>query len=98
MSGMRSTIGRGAMFALAALCGASVHSAPERRWARFDWVEYRGVDVGPAPRADEYRNPILPGFFSDPSIVTVGRDFYMVNSTFGWFPGIPVFHSRDLVH
>lgn len=65
--------------------------------ARFAWLEYRGRD-GDAPRAGVYRNPILAGFYPDPSIVRVGRDYYLVNSTFAWFPGIPVFHSRDLVH
>jgi alpha-N-arabinofuranosidase len=45
-----------------------------------------------------YRNPVIPGFYSDPSVVRVGEDFYLVTSTFEYFPGIPVFHSRDLVH
>ncbi|MBN2392034.1 MAG: glycoside hydrolase family 43 protein [Anaerolineae bacterium] len=45
-----------------------------------------------------YRNPILPGFYPDPSICRVGEDYYMVNSTFEYFPGLPIFHSRDLVH
>ena len=43
-------------------------------------------------------NPILPGFYPDPSICAVGRDFYLVNSTFAYFPGVPIFHSRDLAH
>jgi xylan 1,4-beta-xylosidase len=66
--------------------------------AAFDWVEYRNIEAGPAPKAGEYRNPILSGFYPDPSIVKVGAAFYLVNSTFSWFPGIPVWHSRDLVH
>lgn len=41
-------------------------------------------------------NPILTGFYPDPSIVQVGADYYLVNSTFAYFPGIPVFHSKDL--
>jgi xylan 1,4-beta-xylosidase len=41
-------------------------------------------------------NPILTGFYPDPSIVQVGADYYLVNSTFSYFPGIPVMHSRDL--
>jgi xylan 1,4-beta-xylosidase len=45
-----------------------------------------------------YYNPILPGFYPDPSICRVGEDYYMVNSTFEYFPGLPIFHSRDLVH
>lgn len=44
------------------------------------------------------RNPILPGFFPDPSILRVGEDYYLANSTFEWFPGVPIHHSRDLVN
>lgn len=44
------------------------------------------------------QNPILPGFHPDPSICRVGEDFYLVNSTFEYFPGIPVYHSKDLIH
>lgn len=44
------------------------------------------------------QNPLLPGFYPDPSICRVGDDFYMVTSSFSYFPGVPVFHSRDLVH
>ncbi|MDF2484637.1 MAG: Alpha-N-arabinofuranosidase [Herbinix sp.] len=43
-------------------------------------------------------NPILPGFYPDPSVCRVGKDYYLVNSTFSYFPGVPIFHSRDLVH
>lgn len=45
-----------------------------------------------------YNNPIIPGFHPDPSICRVGDDFYLVNSSFEYFPGIPLFHSKDLVH
>ena len=45
-----------------------------------------------------YRNPILSGFYPDPSICRVGEDYWMVNSTFGYFPGLPVWHSTDLLH
>lgn len=45
-----------------------------------------------------YTNPILTGFYPDPSICRVGEDYYLVNSTFAYFPGIPVFHSQDLVN
>ncbi|GGQ29259.1 alpha-N-arabinofuranosidase [Actinomadura coerulea] len=45
-----------------------------------------------------FRNPVLPGCHPDPSVCRVGGDFYLVASTFEWFPGLPVFHSRDLVH
>lgn len=45
-----------------------------------------------------YSNPILPGFHPDPSICRVGEDFYLVTSSFEYFPGIPIFHSKDLLH
>jgi xylan 1,4-beta-xylosidase len=45
-----------------------------------------------------YRNPVLPGFHPDPSVTRVGEDFYLVTSSFEFFPGVPIFHSRDLAH
>ncbi|OJD33521.1 glycoside hydrolase family 43 protein [Diplodia corticola] len=44
-----------------------------------------------------YNNPILAGFNPDPSIVRVGPDYFLVTSTFEYFPGVPIYHSRDLV-
>jgi beta-xylosidase len=41
-------------------------------------------------------NPILPGFYPDPSICRVGEDFYLVNSSFAYFPGVPIWHSNNL--
>ncbi len=48
--------------------------------------------------AKTFKNPILTGFHPDPSICRVGNDFYLTNSTFEFFPGLPIYHSRDLVH
>jgi len=45
-----------------------------------------------------YTNPVLPGFYSDPSVCRVGEDYYLITSTFEYFPGVPVFHSKDLVN
>jgi len=45
-----------------------------------------------------FKNPILSGFHPDPSICRAGDDFYLTNSTFEFFPGLPIYHSRDLVH
>lgn len=45
-----------------------------------------------------YRNPVIPGFHPDPSVCRVGNDYYLVTSTFEYFPGVPVFHSKDLVN
>ena len=44
------------------------------------------------------RNPIIPGFHPDPSICRVGDDYYIVNSSFQFFPGVPIYHSRDLMN
>lgn len=46
----------------------------------------------------KYNNPILPGFHPDPSICRVENDYYLVTSSFEYFPSIPVFHSKDLIH
>ena len=92
------------LVALLAACGgdgtgkeaAAAAAAP----AYFDWYEYTGRDAAfEAPLPDgSYRNPILAGFHSDPSVVAARDRFYMVHSTFTFFPGIPVFESEDLVH
>lgn len=47
---------------------------------------------------DVISNPILPGFHPDPSICRVGDDYYLCTSSFTWFPGLPIYHSRDLVN
>lgn len=44
------------------------------------------------------KNPILPGFNPDPSICRVGEDYYIATSTFEWYPGVQIHHSRDLVN
>jgi len=49
-----------------------------------------------APRSSEVQ-PIVPGFFPDPTICRVGDDYYLAHSSFEYFPGAPIFHSRDLV-
>jgi xylan 1,4-beta-xylosidase len=70
------------------------------REAVFTAFSYREHDPATATRPipyNQYRNPIIPGFYPDPSIVRVGNDFYLVNSSFAYFPGLPVWHSTDLV-
>ena len=96
------------LLAVAAACaGPDRAAAPENAVAldgsvaAFDWFEYEGRDPvyeGLNVSGEDYLNPILAGFYPDPSIVQVGGDYYLVNSTFSYFPGIPIFHSRDLVH
>lgn len=46
----------------------------------------------------KFKNPILTGFYPDPSICRVDEDYYLVTSSFAYFPGLPIFHSKDLVH
>jgi alpha-N-arabinofuranosidase len=81
--------------------GCATAPAPERGSisAEFDWFAYQGSDPSDRlPLAEgEYRNPILKGFYPDPSITRAGDDYYLISSTFAFFPGIPIFHSRDLV-
>lgn len=50
------------------------------------------------PKLQTFRNPIIPGYNPDPSICRVGDDFYVVNSTFEFFPGVPIYHSTNLVN
>ena len=45
-----------------------------------------------------YTNPIIPGFHPDPSVCRVGGDYYLVTSSFEYFPGVPIFHSSDIVN
>jgi alpha-N-arabinofuranosidase len=68
--------------------------------AVFDRLEYSGKDVTADSTLQKchYRNPILTGFYPDPSLCRVGKDYYLVNSTFEYFPGLPIFHSTDLVN
>ncbi len=45
-----------------------------------------------------FTNPIIPGFHPDPSICHVEQDYFLVTSSFKYFPRVPLFHSRDLIH
>jgi alpha-N-arabinofuranosidase len=84
---------------LATLCAAAPLACAQPQPVAFDWFEYAGADsTETTVGAGQYRNPILTGFYPDPSICRVGDDYYLINSTFAYFPGIPIFHSRDLVN
>lgn len=66
----------------------------------FESFTYTGRDTifeTPLPEG-HFRNPILAGYYPDPSICRVGEDYYLINSSFAHFPGIPIFHSRDMVN
>lgn len=70
--------------------------------AQFDYFEYTGCDdyyrMYPLRDDSSFHNPIIPGFHSDPAICRVGEDYYLVMSTFCYYPGVPLYHSKDLVN
>jgi alpha-N-arabinofuranosidase len=91
-----------ALVALSAAAASTVSAQrPTRPTAVFDWFAYEGhdpvYDTFPAG-ANRYLNPIIAGFYPDPSIVRRGDDYYLVMSSFSYFPGVPLFHSTDLVN
>ncbi|HEU5130339.1 MAG TPA: family 43 glycosylhydrolase [Glycomyces sp.] len=49
------------------------------------------------PHASSAEQPVVPGFYPDPTICRVGEDYYLAHSSFEYFPGAPIFHSRNLV-
>ena len=71
--------------------------------ALFDNFVYEGKDSfyieNPLQEEDMAYNPLIPGWYSDPSICTNGKgDYFLVTSTFSYYPGVPIFHSRDLLN
>ncbi|MCU0373712.1 MAG: glycoside hydrolase family 43 protein [Chitinophagaceae bacterium] len=67
----------------------------------FSGFSYKGNDAlyNEQPlKADEFYTPILQGCYPDPSMVRRGDDYFLVNSSFSMFPGVPIFHSTDLVN
>lgn len=70
--------------------------------ADFSRFDYSGHDdyytATPLTAPSQLYNPILPGWNSDPSICRTGDDYWLVTSTFGYFPGLPLYHSKDLVN
>lgn len=95
-----------AMLALWNSCttaSASKTIEPQKSVAIFDSFTYEGNDdyynANPLADGSSFYNPILPGWYSDPSICTNGEgDYFLATSTFTYFPGVPLFHSRDLVN
>ena len=73
-----------------------------RTSAYFDYFTYKGQDQfyveNPLPGEEYFYNPVLPGWYSDPSICSNGEDYFLVTSTFIYYPGVPIFHSLDLVN
>ncbi len=96
-------IGIGCLYGLLGCASRSSTIEPQSSVALFDNFEYSGDDsyykAHPLPDASSYYNPILAGWYSDPSICTNGEgDYFLVTSTFTFFPGVPILHSRDLLN
>lgn len=76
-------------------------SIVQSHYASFDWFDYKGKDdiYNTFTKSEnEYVNPILAGFYPDPSICKAGDSYYLITSSFSYFPGIPIFKSNDLVN
>ena len=86
---------------LFAACMACTMTAATAQEANYTYFKYAGHDARFEKQVDpqtQYLNPILAGFYPDPSICRVGDTFYLVNSSFSFFPGVPIFESKDLVN
>lgn len=85
-------------------CSASSKGVePQSSVAIFDSFHYSGEDdyykQNPLPAESSFYNPVLAGWYSDPSITTNGKgDYFLALSSFTFYPGVPLFHSRDLVN
>jgi len=98
--------------ALGAIAGLALGACNPRGSAASSPPPPSAIAAGPAPtpasvltpaaapdaRPPTYTNPVIPGTTPDPSAVRVGDDYYLVTSSFEYFPGVPLYHSRDLVH
>lgn len=87
--------------AMLTLLGAFAFAPAHAGEARFHWFAYDGrsddrasLELGPG----EFMNPIISGHASDPSVTRVEDDYYLVTSSFTHFPGLPIYHSKDLVN
>jgi xylan 1,4-beta-xylosidase len=93
------------MMSLLSFTGIDDKDKPKEKTAKnppvFSKVVYQGDDqlYKKYPlKAGEFYNPILQGCYPDPAITRKGDDYYMVCSSFAMFPGVPIFHSKDLVN
>lgn len=87
------------------IAGAAIGSAlftaslAHAQVARFERFSYDGRSTQMENlKPGEYHNPVLSGYYPDPSVTRVGKDYYLVNSSFAHYPGLPIFKSRDLVN
>jgi xylan 1,4-beta-xylosidase len=88
------------LIATAACAGLVLASPAHAGDARFDYYSYSGKSQESAlarPAPGQFVNPVISGYAPDPSITRVGDDYYLVTSSFVHYPGLPIYHSRDLV-
>lgn len=81
--------------------GANSQNKPKSNPPLFTNFSYQGNDqvyIDNPLKSDEFYTPILQGCYPDPAITRKGDDYYMVCSSFAMFPGVPIFHSKDLVN
>lgn len=86
---------------LTAVCLTAMTMTAVAQEAHFSYFKYAGNDARFQQQYDaekQYLNPILAGFYPDPSICRVGDTYYLVNSSFAFFPGVPIFESKDLMN
>jgi beta-xylosidase/endo-1,4-beta-D-glucanase Y len=86
---------------LLALCSCVKTEKTDHKAALFNYFAYQGADETCTDNIDslnQYQNPVVGGFYPDPSVCRKDSDYYLVMSSFSYYPGIPVFHSRDLVN
>ncbi|MEH0153385.1 glycoside hydrolase family 43 protein [Limibacter armeniacum] len=90
------------LLALISSCSSHYAEHIKEGKAYYRYFKYDGHDTfydqHPIDKSKQFYNPILPGFYPDPSICQRGEDYFLVTSTFSFFPGIPIYHSRDLVN
>ncbi len=93
------------LMSLFSFTGIDDKDKPKQKTAKnppvFTKVVYQGDDQlykNNPLKAGEFYNPVLQGCYPDPAITRKGDDFYMVCSSFAMFPGVPIFHSKDLVN
>ena len=85
---------------ISAIC-LSLGLTASAQTAQFGYFKYEGKDARfdrSIDKSVQYMNPVVSGYYPDPSVCRVGDTYYLVNSTFGYFPGVPIFKSNDLVN
>ncbi|MBR1388152.1 MAG: glycoside hydrolase family 43 protein [Prevotella sp.] len=86
---------------MTALLAAVITTSLQAQKATFSYFRYTGHDARfnkTIDKTKEFLNPILAGFYPDPAVCRKGDTYYLVNSSFSFFPGVPIFESKDMVN